>query len=41
MKDVENLHICKLGYVQSWYIIHPKKLRILQGKVHRFHEVQS
>jgi hypothetical protein len=41
MKVSEKLQICKLGSVHFWYIINPKKLRILQGNVLSLDAVQS
>jgi hypothetical protein len=41
IKVVEKLEIYKFGSVHFWYIIHPKKLRNLQQKVHSFYAVQS
>ncbi len=40
-KVVEKLQFGKLGSVHFWYKRDPKKLRILQEKVQRFHEVQG
>jgi hypothetical protein len=40
-KVVEKLEISKLVSIHYWYIILPKKLKIMQEKVQSFQEVQN